>query len=201
MHKCVREALKTAWPSGRTQLSRSGKFWPHRDAATAGDGLCPDAVSDWRAGGDRARGRRRTEAREAARYALQPGGKEAPLADAIARAVRDFDPALILVGLAGSELIRAGQHYKLITRQEVFADRGYLADGSPVPRSQPGRLSTAKSRRWRRRWKWCSIIGYAVSPVNGRTLLPTPCVFTVTVNMRWILHAVCARLCRTQYSG
>ena len=66
--------------------------------------------------------------------------KEAPLADAIARAVRDFDPALILVGLAGSELIRAGQHYKLITRQEVFADRGYLADGSLVPRSQPGAI-------------------------------------------------------------
>ena len=58
--------------------------------------------------------------------------KEAPLADAIARAVRDFDPALILVGLAGSELVRAGQHYKLVTRQEVFADRGYLADGSLV---------------------------------------------------------------------
>jgi UPF0271 protein len=49
--------------------------------------------------------------------------KDPPLADAIARAVRDFDPALILVGLAGSELIRAGQHYKLVTRQEVFADR------------------------------------------------------------------------------
>ncbi len=37
---------------------------------------------------------------------------------------------LVLVGLAGSELIRAGQHYQLTTRQEVFADRGYLADGS-----------------------------------------------------------------------
>ena len=116
--------------------------------------------------------------------------KEAPLADAIARAVRDFDPALILVGLAGSELIRAGQHYKLVTRQEVFADRGYLADGSLVPRSQPG----AKSRRWRRPWMWCGIIGYAGSPVNGRMLSLTPCVFTVTVNMRWILRAVCVRL-------
>ena len=66
--------------------------------------------------------------------------KEAPLADAIARAVRDFNPDLVLVGLAGSELIRAGQHYRLATRQEVFADRGYLVDGSLVPRSQPGAL-------------------------------------------------------------
>ena len=50
------------------------------------------------------------------------------------------DPALILVGLAGSELIRAGERYGLVTREEVFADRGYQADGSLVPRSQPGAL-------------------------------------------------------------
>lgn len=66
--------------------------------------------------------------------------KEAPLADAIARAVRDCSPALILVGLAGSELIRAGERYGLATRQEVFADRGYQDDGSLVARTQPGAL-------------------------------------------------------------
>ena len=36
--------------------------------------------------------------------------KSPPLADAIARAIRDVNPKLVLVGLAGSELIRAGQH-------------------------------------------------------------------------------------------
>ncbi|HAH1208949.1 TPA: 5-oxoprolinase subunit PxpA [Escherichia coli] len=66
--------------------------------------------------------------------------KEAQLADAIARAVYACDPALILVGLAGSELIRAGKQYGLTTREEVFADRGYQADGSLVPRSQSGAL-------------------------------------------------------------
>ncbi|EFF0798204.1 5-oxoprolinase subunit PxpA [Escherichia albertii] len=66
--------------------------------------------------------------------------KDAQLADAIARAVYACDPTLILVGLAGSELIRAGARYGLTTREEVFADRGYLADGSLVPRSQPGAL-------------------------------------------------------------
>ncbi|WP_308560900.1 5-oxoprolinase subunit PxpA [uncultured Klebsiella sp.] len=66
--------------------------------------------------------------------------KDPQLADAIARAVRDIDADLVLVGLAGSELIRAGQRYQLATRQEVFADRGYLADGSLVPRTQPGAL-------------------------------------------------------------
>lgn len=62
------------------------------------------------------------------------------LADAIARAVRDCDPALILVGLAGSALIRAAKHVNLTTREEVFADRGYQDDGTLVPRSQPGAL-------------------------------------------------------------
>lgn len=66
--------------------------------------------------------------------------KDPQLADAIAKAVHACDPSLILVGLAGSELIRAGEHYGLVTRQEVFADRGYQADGSLVPRSQPGAL-------------------------------------------------------------
>ena len=66
--------------------------------------------------------------------------KDPHLADAIARAVHDCSPSLILVGLAGSELIRAGEHYGLVTRQEVFADRGYQDDGSLVPRSQPGAL-------------------------------------------------------------
>ena len=68
--------------------------------------------------------------------------KDPVLADAIASAVRDCDPQLILVGLAGSELIRAGQRLGLVTRQEVFADRGYQADGSLVPRTQPGALIT-----------------------------------------------------------
>lgn len=68
--------------------------------------------------------------------------KDPQLADAIARAVRDCHPQLILVGLAGSELIRAGERLGLATRQEVFADRGYQPDGSLVPRSRPGALIT-----------------------------------------------------------
>jgi len=66
--------------------------------------------------------------------------KDAQLSDAIARAVHAVDGNLILVGLAGSELIRAGERYSLVTREEVFADRGYRADGSLVPRSEPGAL-------------------------------------------------------------
>jgi len=62
------------------------------------------------------------------------------LADAIARAVHSVDPALKLVGLAGSELIRAGERLGLATSQEVFADRRYQSSGNLVPRSQPDAL-------------------------------------------------------------
>ncbi len=44
------------------------------------------------------------------------------------------------VGLANSESIRAAAHHGLKTREEVFADRGYLSSGALVPRGQPGAL-------------------------------------------------------------
>ncbi|HEX9451082.1 MAG TPA: 5-oxoprolinase subunit PxpA [Burkholderiales bacterium] len=63
--------------------------------------------------------------------------KDTKLAQAIAQAVKDFDPRLILFGLAGSELVRAGQQAGLKTASEVFADRTYQSDGSLTPRTQP----------------------------------------------------------------
>jgi UPF0271 protein len=66
--------------------------------------------------------------------------RERALADGIARAVRDFDPGLVLFGLAGSELIAAGKAVDLPVAREAFADRAYRRDGSLVPRSQPGAL-------------------------------------------------------------
>ena len=64
--------------------------------------------------------------------------KDRALADAIASAVRDFDAALILVGLAGSELPRAGQAAGLAVAHEAFADRRYEADSSLMARGKPG---------------------------------------------------------------
>jgi len=58
------------------------------------------------------------------------------LADAIARAVRDVDTRLVLVGLSGSALITAGLAQGLRVASEVFADRSYLPDGSLAPRSE-----------------------------------------------------------------
>jgi len=62
--------------------------------------------------------------------------RDAALADAIARAVHAFDPALQLVGLAGSELPRAGERAGLAVAHEAFADRRYEADGSLVSRRE-----------------------------------------------------------------
>ena len=66
--------------------------------------------------------------------------KDRRLADAVASAVRDFDPSLVLVGLSGSELIKAGQGLGLACASEVFADRGVEPDGSLTPRGQPGAM-------------------------------------------------------------
>lgn len=51
--------------------------------------------------------------------------RDARLAEAIASAVRDFDPQLILVGLAGSALPHAGAQIGLVVAHEAFADRRY----------------------------------------------------------------------------
>ncbi|PTU65547.1 LamB/YcsF family protein [Chromobacterium sp. Panama] len=64
--------------------------------------------------------------------------RDPALADAVARAVRDWDPELRLVGLAGGESGRAARRHGLQAVEEVFADRAYLADGSLAPRGTPG---------------------------------------------------------------
>lgn len=64
--------------------------------------------------------------------------KDRALADAIARAVHDVSPSLILYGLAGSELVRAGDAIGLPTASEVFGDRAYMRDGTLMPRKETG---------------------------------------------------------------
>lgn len=62
--------------------------------------------------------------------------KDRTIADAVADAVADVDPALILFGLAGSSLVKAGKDRGLQVAEEVFADRTYQQDGSLTPRTQ-----------------------------------------------------------------
>lgn len=66
--------------------------------------------------------------------------RDAAVAAAVAEAVYEADPRLLLVGLAGSRLVEAGAACGLSTLNEVFADRTYQADGTLTPRGQPGAL-------------------------------------------------------------
>ena len=64
--------------------------------------------------------------------------RDRALADAIARATAMVDRTLILFGLPGSELVRAGEAAGLAVAAEVFADRAYERDGSLTNRHKPG---------------------------------------------------------------
>lgn len=68
--------------------------------------------------------------------------QDAKLAEAIAQAVYDISPSLVLFGLAGSELTKAGEKIGLRTAHEVFADRTYQADGSLTSRTEADALIT-----------------------------------------------------------
>jgi len=62
--------------------------------------------------------------------------KDSQIAKAVAQAVYDISPSLILYGLSNSELTKAGEMIGLPTAHEVFSDRTYQSDGSLTPRSQ-----------------------------------------------------------------
>jgi len=59
-------------------------------------------------------------------------------AAAVVRAVQDVDPALPVLGLPGSELLRAAAAAGLTAVNEAFADRAYDSAGHLVSRRQEG---------------------------------------------------------------
>jgi 5-oxoprolinase (ATP-hydrolysing) subunit A len=61
-------------------------------------------------------------------------------AAAVVAAVVAYDPTLPLLGLPGSALLRHAEQAGLRTVTEAFADRGYTAEATLVPRSQAGAL-------------------------------------------------------------
>jgi UPF0271 protein len=65
------------------------------------------------------------------------------VAATIASAVRRVSSSLVLVGLAGSHLIDAGEAAGLDVAAEAFADRAYEADGTLRSRRLPGALLEA----------------------------------------------------------
>ncbi len=61
-------------------------------------------------------------------------------AAAIVAAVVAYDATLPMLGLPGSALLRLAQEAGLATITEAFADRGYTARATLVPRTEPGAL-------------------------------------------------------------
>jgi 5-oxoprolinase (ATP-hydrolysing) subunit A len=66
--------------------------------------------------------------------------RERRTADVIASAVAAVDRELVLLGLAGNQMLAAARDAGLSTAAEAFADRGYAVDGTLIPRGQEGAL-------------------------------------------------------------
>ncbi|MGB5946925.1 LamB/YcsF family protein [Paenisporosarcina sp.] len=64
------------------------------------------------------------------------------LAEAIAEAVYAINPQLILFGLSGSEIVKAGEKIGLRTANEVFSDRTYQTNGTLTNRKEANALIT-----------------------------------------------------------
>ncbi|MCZ2403374.1 LamB/YcsF family protein [Paenarthrobacter sp. Z7-10] len=65
---------------------------------------------------------------------------DAAQAKAVGDAVRDFDPRLPMLGLAGSKIAAVAAENGQRFVREAFVDRGYRPDGTLVPRGEAGAL-------------------------------------------------------------
>ncbi len=68
--------------------------------------------------------------------------KDLALAAAIGEAIRQVDPTLIVVALAGAPMVGVLEGMRLRVAREAFIDRGYTPTGTLVPRDQNGALIT-----------------------------------------------------------
>lgn len=116
--------------------------------------------------------------------------RDPAVAIAIVRAVQAIDRTLLLYALAGSVLAQAAQAAGLTVVREAFADRAYRADGSLVPRSEPGALlaTEAAVRRQLRR-----LIQGSVRSVEGPAVLVTAdslCIHADTRQASSLAHVI-----------
>jgi 5-oxoprolinase (ATP-hydrolysing) subunit A len=93
-------------------------------------------------------------------------------AAAVVEAVLEYDRTLPVLGLPGSLWLRLAQRSGLTVVHEAFADRAYAADGTLVPRDQPGAVLHDADKIARR----CVALarGDAITDVDGRPLQLTP---------------------------
>lgn len=83
------------------------------------------------------------------------------LADIVAGAVKEFDGAVALMGLAGGRAEDAARDAGLAWLAEGFADRRYMADGRLAPRSRSDAVIASPDERLRQ----------AVAIATGRTVV------------------------------
>lgn len=69
-------------------------------------------------------------------------GKDYTLSRAICEGIKEIDSSLILLGLSGSQMLKAAADTGLKCAKEVFADRAYEEDGSLVARTKDGAMIT-----------------------------------------------------------
>jgi UPF0271 protein len=69
-------------------------------------------------------------------------GSDDGQAGAVVEAVRQFDPALPVLGMPGSRWLALAAEAGLATVPEAFADRAYAPDGRLLPRRSPGAVLT-----------------------------------------------------------
>jgi 5-oxoprolinase (ATP-hydrolysing) subunit A len=93
-------------------------------------------------------------------------------AAAVVEAVLEYDRTLPVLGLPGSLWLRLAQRSGLTVVHEAFADRAYAADGTLVPRDQPGAVLHDADKIARR----CVALarGDAITDVEGRPLQLNP---------------------------
>lgn len=117
--------------------------------------------------------------------------KHAKVAHAIAAGVGEFDNSLILMGLAGSEMLRVWRELGFRVAAEAFADRTYEPDGSLRSRKFQDALITDPNRAARQA---LSIVkeGCVIASDGSRLEIKadTICIHSDTPNAAQIVRAV-----------
>lgn len=120
---------------------------------------------------------------------------DAKLALCVAEAVKKFSTRLILVGLAGSQLVKAGQEAGLRTAAEGFPERAYEPDGNLRSRQKSGALihepDTAAAQALRLATTGVTRLASGVRATSG---VQTLCVHGDSPNAVAILEAIQKRL-------
>jgi len=116
-------------------------------------------------------------------------------AAAVVDAVLAYDRSLPVVGAPGSAFLRLAAESGLRCVREGFADRGYLADGTLVPRHEPGALITDPDQVAER--VLGMVLDRAVTSVDGRRIpleVETVCLHGDTDGAVALARAVRGRL-------